>query len=111
MLTAASNVQPFPNIPFSVFSKFVEDNFISTVSLSTVLMVLFTVTENTDLLSLRFHQRSADHPTENSTSATSWIRCFGTALRKRLAEDNVSLLKESDMDAMDQNKKQPLHLE
>jgi hypothetical protein len=99
MVTAASNVQPFPNIPFSVFSKFVEDNFISTVSLSTVLMVLFTVTENTDLLSLHFRQRSADHPTENSTSATSWIRCFGTALRKRLAEGNVSLLKESDMDA------------
>ena len=99
LVSAASSEGPFPSVTFSVFSKFVEDNFISTVSLSTVLMALFTVTENTDLLSLHFRQRSADHPTEKSTSATSWIRCLGTAVKKRLDEDNASFLKESDVDA------------
>ncbi|KAM6503968.1 hypothetical protein JOM56_000911 [Amanita muscaria] len=81
---------PFPSITFSVFNKFIEDNFISTVSLSTVLMLLFTVTENTDLL---------NHPTEKSTAATGWIRGLGAAVQRRLDEGNASLLKEFDMDA------------
>jgi hypothetical protein len=105
LVAAASNEQPFPNVTFSIFSKFIEDNFISTVSLSTVLMVLFTLTENTDLLSLHFRQRSADHPTERSTSATGWIRCLGTAVKKRLDEENTPLLEEFDMDAEGSEKK------
>ncbi|KAM6491148.1 hypothetical protein JOM56_013387 [Amanita muscaria] len=92
---ASREQQPFPDVPFAVFSKFVEDHFISTVSLSTVLMVLFSVTENTDLLSLHYRQRCS----ERSTSATGWIRCFGSAVQKRLEEENESLLKESDVDA------------
>jgi hypothetical protein len=94
---ATRKQQQFPDIAFAAFSKFVENHFISTVSLSTVLMVLFSVTENTDLLSLHFCQRSGDHGSEKSTSATSWIRCLGSAVRKRLDEQNVSLLSEYDM--------------
>lgn len=100
LVAAAPNQQPFPDIPFAVFSKFVEDHFISTVTLSTVLMVLFSVTENTDLLSLHYHQRS-----EKSTPATGWIRCFGRAVQKRLDEESDSLLKESDMDAEGSDRK------
>ena len=110
LVAAATNEQPFPNITFSMFSKFVEDNFISTVSLSTVLMALFTVTENTDLLSLHFRQRSADHPTEKRTSATSWIRCLGLAVNKRLDGENASLLKEVDMDAGGSEQKKAIAL-
>jgi hypothetical protein len=91
---ASREQQPFPDVPFSLFSKFVEDNFISAVSLLTVLMVLFSVTENTDLFSLHFCQRSK----EKDTSATSWIRCLANAVKTRLDEQNSLLLKESDMD-------------
>jgi hypothetical protein len=94
---ASKEHQPFPNIPFSVFSKFIEDNFISTVSLSTVLMVLFTITENTDLMSLHFRQRSAELASEKSTSATGWIRNLGSAVQRRLDKDQETLLKESDI--------------
>jgi hypothetical protein len=89
---ASREQQPFPDIPFSIFSKFVQDHFISSVSLSTVLMVLFSVTENTELLSLHFYQR----PGEKHTSTSSWIRCLGNAVKKRLDEGNKSLLKETD---------------
>src|SRR6266850_967811 len=91
---ASREQQPFPDVPFSLFSKFVGDHFISTVSLSTVLMVLFSVTENTDLFSLHFCQRTK----EKSTSATSWIRCLANAVKTRLDEQNSLLLKESDIE-------------
>ncbi|KAM6491162.1 hypothetical protein JOM56_013401 [Amanita muscaria] len=110
LVAATANEQPFPSITFSVFNKFIEDNFISTVSLSTVLMLLFTVTENTDLLSLHFRQRSADHPTEKSTAATGWIRGLGAAVQRRLDEGNASLLKEFDMDAGGSEQKEAITL-
>ncbi|KAM6489956.1 hypothetical protein JOM56_002878 [Amanita muscaria] len=91
---ASREQQPFPDVPFAVFSKFVENHFISTVSLSTVLMVLFTVTENTELLSLHYRQRCA----KKSTSATGWIRCLGAGVKKRLDEGKESLLNEFDLD-------------
>ncbi|KIL53912.1 hypothetical protein M378DRAFT_93385, partial [Amanita muscaria Koide BX008] len=100
----------FPNIPFSVFSKFIEDNFISTVSLSTVLMVLFTITENTDLMSLHFRQRSAELASEKSTSATGWIRNLGSAVQRRLDKDQETLLKESDIDAAGSKEKATISL-
>jgi len=80
-----------------VFSKFIEDHFSSTITLSTVLMILFTVTENVDLLSLHFRQRNAERPGENSTAATGWIRCLGHALNSRLQETGSDMLKRSDL--------------
>ncbi|KAM6491044.1 hypothetical protein JOM56_013284 [Amanita muscaria] len=96
---ASKGQQPFPNIPFSVFSKFVEDNFASTVSLSTVLMLLFTITENTDLFSLHFFQRSGERGSKKSPPATGWIRNLGTAVKRRLDENQAELLSEDDVDA------------
>ncbi|KAF8815378.1 hypothetical protein BYT27DRAFT_7225430 [Phlegmacium glaucopus] len=45
-------------ITFKVFNNFVEQNFSSKITLSTVLMLLFTITENVDLLNL--HQWQQD---------------------------------------------------
>lgn len=55
---AVQNEQPFPNITFKVFNTFIEENFSSKISLATVLMLLFTVNENTDLLNLHQHQKN-----------------------------------------------------
>jgi hypothetical protein len=96
---APSGEQHFPDVAFSVFSKFIEDNFASNVTLSTVLMLLFTITENTDLLSLHFCQRSAEKGQERSTAATGWIRNLGSAVNRKLEEENASLFNESDADA------------
>jgi len=45
----------FPDVTFKAFNAFIEQNFSSKITLTTVLMLLFTITENTDLLNL--HQR------------------------------------------------------
>jgi CxC5 like cysteine cluster associated with KDZ transposases len=95
VVAAKGREQPFPNITFKMFNKFVEDHFSSTVTLSVVLMTLFTITENVDLLSLHFHQRSAEKPQERAIVATGWISCLGHALNNRLKETGSHLLKES----------------
>jgi hypothetical protein len=63
----------FPDIPFSIFSEFVTSNFSSKVSLSTVLLVLFTMTNNTTLLSLHARQEISKYPGERRTHTTGWI--------------------------------------
>ena len=58
MTIAVSSERPFPDISFKDFNKFVNNNFSPQVSLSTVLMVLFTITENSDLLNLHARQKN-----------------------------------------------------
>ena len=55
LVSAAPKTQPFPNLPFKVFSGFVEQTFGPDISLATVLLLLFTMTENPELLSLHAH--------------------------------------------------------
>jgi hypothetical protein len=98
-VVSAKREQPFPDITFKMFNKFVEDHFSSTVTLSVVLMTLFTATENVDLLSLHFRQRNAEGEGERTTVATGWIRCLGYALNGRLRETSNHLLKRSELNA------------
>ena len=51
-VAAVHSEQKFPEILFEDFSKFIAQNFNSSISLSTVLMTLFTITNNPELLSL-----------------------------------------------------------
>jgi hypothetical protein len=52
MVTAVPDEGQLPNIPFKVFSQFVQENFSSKSTLSQVFLVLFTITDNHDLLNL-----------------------------------------------------------
>ena len=56
-VVATSNMQSFPDITFKVFSNFVAQNFSSWVSLAKVLLVLFSLIENPDLLNLHGRQK------------------------------------------------------
>ena len=51
-VVASSGQQSFPNITLKVFNDFVSQHLSSRVSLATVLLVLFSLTENPDLLNL-----------------------------------------------------------
>ena len=57
--SAAPNDDPFSGITFRAFSEFIEQHFSSRISLTTVLVVLFTMTNNSDLLNLHARQQ---HP-------------------------------------------------
>ena len=55
-VAAQGEERPFPDIPFRLFSSFVKENFSSKITLSQVLLVLFTITHNPDLLNLHARQ-------------------------------------------------------
>jgi hypothetical protein len=57
VVSAAPNNDPFSGITFRAFSDFVEQHFSSRISLTTVLVVLFTMTTNSDLLNLHACQQ------------------------------------------------------
>jgi hypothetical protein len=62
---SGSGEQPFPELTFKVFSDFIFTHFSSKVSLATVLLVLFTMTDNPELLSLHARQQNPVYPGEN----------------------------------------------
>jgi hypothetical protein len=52
VVTAVPDEGHFSTLSFKVFSQFVQENFSSRITLAQVLLVLFTMTDNPDLLSL-----------------------------------------------------------
>jgi hypothetical protein len=96
MTTARSSENPFPDISFKDFSKFVNSNFSPHISLSTVLLVLFTMTENSDLLNLHARQKNPQCIGEMKQSSTGWIRALERSLIDRLEENTNNLFTESE---------------
>ena len=48
----AAPITPFPDILFSDFSQLIEDQFGTEITLTTVLIILFSLTNNPELLNL-----------------------------------------------------------
>jgi hypothetical protein len=90
--SAAPSHNPISDITFRDFSKFVEQNFSSTISLATVLVVLFTATSNPDLLNLHARQQN---PLSGETAQviSGWMKALARALEERLGKDVDSLFK------------------
>jgi hypothetical protein len=97
-VTAAGlNESPFPDITFQEFSEFVKLNFSSTISLSSVLLMLLSLTENVQLLSIHGRQQRKKFTGERSTTSTAWIRVLARSLRQRLESDYESVLSKDDI--------------
>ena len=80
----ASQGNAFQDTTFEEFSSFILQNFDSNISLSTVLLLLFSVTENHDLLSLHANQQLG-----GVRHTTGWIRALSWGILQRLDRDNV----------------------
>jgi hypothetical protein len=80
LLSLAVHASPepgtFPNVPFNVFNDFISKNFNSNISLSTVLLIFFSLIENTDILNLHARQKIKVLSGEKSTQATGWLKCL-----------------------------------
>jgi hypothetical protein len=76
MVSAAPAHSPFSGTTFQEFSKFVQENFSSGVSLATVLVVLFTTTSNPDLLNLHAQQQNPQ-PGEAPQVVSGWMKALG----------------------------------
>jgi hypothetical protein len=70
MVAALPDEASFPDIPFKVFNRFVQNNFSSKILLSTVILILFTMTNNTSLLNLHARQQNPIQSEEKRTKAT-----------------------------------------
>ena len=90
---ASPEIMPFPDIPFDEFSQFIQENFDSTISLASVLCILFSLTENPGLLALHARQQKGRYEGKNSITVTGWIKCLSRSIQDKLA---VKFLKKSD---------------
>ncbi|KAH6904543.1 hypothetical protein BKA70DRAFT_1226791 [Coprinopsis sp. MPI-PUGE-AT-0042] len=77
-LVTAQPTSPFPDITFRAFYKFIRQNYDSKISLSSVLLILFTILENPQLLNLHFRCSAWQMPGE--TSSHLWIDRLGQLL-------------------------------
>ncbi|KAH6917723.1 hypothetical protein BKA70DRAFT_1215909 [Coprinopsis sp. MPI-PUGE-AT-0042] len=88
-LVTAQPTSPFPDITFHAFYKFIRQNYDSKISLSSVLLILFTILENPQLLNLHFRRSAQQMPGE--TSSHLWIDHLGRLLDLRF-KSNEPLL-------------------
>ncbi|KIM87977.1 hypothetical protein PILCRDRAFT_63011 [Piloderma croceum F 1598] len=90
VVSAAPNDDPFSGITFKAFSEFVEQHFSSKISLTTVLVVLFTMTNNPDLLNLHARQQHP-LPDEHLQNISGWLKALAHALDGKLGQDTDRL--------------------
>ena len=95
VVSAASNDDPFSGITFRAFSEFVEQHFSSRISLTTVLIVLFTMTNNSDLLNLHARQQHP-LPDERLQMISGWLKALARALDGKLGQDTGQLFQTND---------------
>ena len=95
-VAAQSEESPFPNVSFKLFSHFIKENFGSKITLSQVLLVLFTLTNNPDFLSLHARQQNPEYPDETRSSDSGWIRGLAQALQEKLGDGQIKLFKDAD---------------
>ena len=81
MVAAMPEESGFPDVTFKAFNEFIKANFSSKVSLATVLLVLFTMTENPDLLNLHSQQKNPSCRGEYKVKASGWIKGLAYALQ------------------------------
>jgi hypothetical protein len=94
-VSAKSDFDKFPNVTFKVFSDFVQHQFGKDVSLATVLIVLFSLTSNPDLLGLHARQQHPKAEGEIKQPLSGWIKVLSLALQNRLGEAVDTLLDDS----------------
>ena len=96
-VSAKPDIQPFPDITFKFFSDFVAQNFSSCISLATVLLVLFSLTENPDLLNLHSRQQNPFVQGERKQTTSGWIKTLTRALQERIGDKSRTLLKQKEI--------------
>ena len=100
--TWAIDPQPhsFPDPLFSTFSNFILDSFGANITLTTVLVILFSLVDNPDLLNLHARQSHPQYTGENAITTTGWMKALARGLEDRLIEklDQVMTPEELDHD-------------
>jgi hypothetical protein len=95
VVSATPNEDPFSGITFRAFSEFIEQNFSSRTTLTTVLVVLYTMTNNSNLLNLHARQQ---HPLQNECMQliSGWLKALAHALDETLGQDTTKLFQATE---------------
>ena len=96
VVSASSDHSPFPDIPFHVFNNFIQNQFSSGITLTTVLTILFTLTNNPDLLNLHTRQQHPKAEGETSQKTSGWIKSLARVLKDRLADSVDDMFQSGD---------------
>lgn len=72
------------------------------MTLAQALLVLFTITDNIDLLSLHACQQNPQHREETCASNSGWIKCLAQELQENLGDNSARLFKKKEMINMEQ---------
>jgi uncharacterized Zn finger protein (UPF0148 family) len=83
---------PFPDIQFNVFSEFINTHFSSKISLSSVLCILFSLTDNPELLNLHARQKNPKLPGETRSVGNGWIKGLARAIETKLDVYAIDLI-------------------
>ena len=86
----------FPDLTFKVFSELIFSHFSSQVSLVTVLVLLFIMTENPEVLSLHAWQQNPEYFEENNVQVYGWMKALSRAFTNRLEEETQTLFKKAE---------------
>jgi hypothetical protein len=84
---------PFPDITFKEFSQFIGQHFSSKISLSSVLVILFSLTENPDLLNLHARQQYVHCVGENQIALSGWMKGLARAIKQSIDQNQRKPLK------------------
>ena len=95
VVSAAPSDDPFSGITFKAFSEFVEQHFSSRISLTTVLVVLFRLTNHFDVLNLHARQQHPP-PDEHLQMISGWLKALAHALDEKLGQDTGVLFQTTD---------------
>ncbi len=90
-----STYNSFPDILFSEFSNFITENFDSTISLSTVLCLLFSLTDNPELLNLHARQKHKKSSNQKLSVTNGWIKALARGIETKLDEKTMALIPDS----------------
>ena len=80
-----------------------QEIFGSDITLATVLMVLFTLTNNPTLLSLHAQQQNPVVKGERKVEITPWIKALAHALHDKLEDQIYTLQMDDEEDTSDSN--------
>jgi CxC5 like cysteine cluster associated with KDZ transposases len=100
VVAALPQESQFPEIYFQDCSQFILKNFSSKITLSQVLLVLFTITDNPDLLSLHARQQNPQYEGEIRSSNSGWIKSLARVLQEKLGDNSARLFKQQEMNNM-----------
>ena len=86
----------FPDIAFSTFSQSIQDQFGTEIKIATVITLLLSLTNNTDMLNLHSRQKHPSGEGEIKQTVSGWMKAFVWRLQGHLGAEIDTLFQPSD---------------